>query len=65
MHLTKDYLLSLRQNAVAQQQHHANMVQQAKGTIDLIDHLVDQLDLPEQESNNAPNPDCNNQLPSG
>jgi hypothetical protein len=41
------------------------MVQQAKGTIDLIDHLVDQLGLPEQESNNAPNPDCNNQLPSG
>jgi len=60
MHLTKDYLLSLRQNAVAQQQHHANMVQQAKGTIDLIDHLVNQLDLPEQESTDASNTDFNN-----
>ncbi len=60
MQLTKEYLLNLRQNAVAQQQHYANLVQQAKGTIDLIDHLVTQLDAPEQESTNAPNSDSNN-----
>jgi hypothetical protein len=52
MQLTKEYLLSLRQNAVAQQQHYVNLLQQAKGTIDLIDYLVNQLDLPEQESKN-------------
>jgi hypothetical protein len=42
--LTKEYLLNLRQNAVAQQQ--------AQGTIDLIDHLVNKLVEAEQESAN-------------
>ncbi len=50
--LTKEYLLNLRQNAVAQQQHHANLVQQAQGTIDLIDHLVNKIVEAEQESAN-------------
>jgi hypothetical protein len=52
MQLTKEHLLELKQDAVVKQQHHANMFQQAKGAIDLIDHLINQLDMPEQESVN-------------
>lgn len=49
MELTKEFLLDFRQNAVNQQQHYLQMVQQAKGAIDTIDYLISQLEAPEQE----------------
>jgi hypothetical protein len=55
MELTKEFLLDFRQNAVNQQQHYLQMVQQAKGAIDTIDYLIAQLERPETESQNAIN----------
>ena len=55
MELTKEFLLDFRQNAVNQQQHYLQMVQQAKGAIDTIDFLISQLDAPEQEKQDAIN----------
>jgi hypothetical protein len=52
MGLTKESLLELRQNAVAKRQELLNMIQQANGAIDMLDHLLQQLEQPELEQQN-------------
>ena len=52
--LSKEYLLELRQNAMAKRQHCLDMVQQANGAIDMVNYLLEQLEKPEAENvNNA------------
>lgn len=52
MELTKESLLEIKQNAVVKRQELLNMIQQANGAIDMIDHLLKQLDHPEPEPQN-------------
>jgi hypothetical protein len=49
MSLTKERLLETRQQAVAKRQQLFEMIQQANGAIDMIDHLLQQLDQTELE----------------
>lgn len=65
MVLTKEFLLNLKQNAVAQQQQHLQLVQQAKGAIDIIDYLLSQLDAAQMGNEDAPNSDSNDEFSGG
>ncbi len=49
MALTKEDLLEVRQNAVAKRQELLNMIQQANGAIDMIDHLLKKMEEPEPQ----------------
>ena len=53
MELTKEALLEVRENAVAKRQELFNMIQQANGAIDMIDHLLQKLEQPEPEQDNG------------
>lgn len=48
MEVTKEYLLNLRERAVAKRQEYVNMVQQADGAIAMIDHILGE--MPKSES---------------
>jgi hypothetical protein len=52
MELTKEYLLELRQNALAKRQHCLDMVQQANGAVDMVNYLLEQLEKLETENGN-------------
>ena len=49
MALTKEDLLEIRQDAVAKRQQLLEMLQQAKGAIDMIDLLIQKMEEPELE----------------
>jgi hypothetical protein len=49
MELTKEYLVDLREKAVAKRQEYLNMIHQADGAIGVLDMLIGQLDKPETE----------------
>lgn len=49
MALTKEDLLEVRQNALAKRQELLNMIQQANGAIDMIDHLLQKMEEPEPQ----------------
>ena len=49
MALTKEDLLEIKQNAVNKRQELLNMIQQANGAIDMIDHLLQKMEQAESE----------------
>lgn len=49
MTLTKEFLLEVRQDALAKRQQLFEMLQQANGAVDMIDLLLQKLDQPEPE----------------
>lgn len=53
MELTKEYLVDLREKAVAKRQEYLNMVYQANGAIDMLNLLIEQLDKPEKQDGDA------------
>ena len=53
MELTKEYLVDLREKAVAKRQEYLNMVYQANGAIDMLNLLIGQLDKPENQDGDA------------
>ena len=44
MELSKEYLLEVKQQALAKRQHLIEMLQQANGAIDMIDYLLQKLE---------------------
>jgi hypothetical protein len=52
MELTKEYLVDLREKAVAKRQEYLNMIHQADGAIGVLDMLIAQISK-ESESTNA------------
>jgi hypothetical protein len=46
MELTKEYLVDLREKAVAKRQEYINMIHQADGAIGVIDLMLSQLQGP-------------------
>lgn len=48
--LTKDYLLNLRNQALAERQKYLDMIQQANGAIAMVDVLLTELDRTEPEN---------------
>jgi hypothetical protein len=52
MELTKEYLVDLRDKAVAKRQEYVNMIHQADGAIGVLDMLIAQISK-ESESTNA------------
>ena len=44
MELSKEYLLEVKQQALAKRQHLIEMFQQANGAIDMIDYLLQKLE---------------------
>ncbi len=50
MNISKETLLEVRQQAVNKRQQLYEMLQQANGAIDMIDHLLQKLEQPEQEN---------------
>jgi hypothetical protein len=56
--LDKEYLLDLRNQALAERQKYLDMIQQANGAIAMVDVLlteIDRQDTPEVENVNADN----------
>lgn len=49
MELTKEYLVGLRDQALAKRQEYLDMVHQANGAIDMLSLLIEQLDKPKAE----------------
>jgi len=49
MELDKDYLLNLRNQALAERQKYLDLVQQANGAIAMVDVLLTELDRKEPE----------------
>jgi hypothetical protein len=47
--LDKEYLLSLRNQALAERQKYLDMVQQANGALAMVDVLLAEIDRPETE----------------
>jgi hypothetical protein len=43
MEITKEYLLNLRERAVAKRQEYVSMVQQADGAIAMVDHILGEM----------------------
>jgi len=50
MELDKEYLLNLKNQAIAERQKYMDMVQQANGAIAMVDVLLTELDRKEPES---------------
>ena len=50
MELDKEYLLNLKNQAIAERQRHMDLVQQANGAIAMVDVLLTELDRKEPES---------------
>ena len=50
MELDKEYLLNLKNQAIAERQRYMDMVQQANGAIAMVDVLLTELDRKEPES---------------
>ena len=50
MELDKEYLLNLRNQAIAERQRYMDMVQQANGAIAMVDVLLTELDRKEPEN---------------
>ena len=50
MELDKEYLLNLKNQAVAERQRYMDLVQQANGAIAMVDVLLTELDRKEPES---------------
>jgi hypothetical protein len=46
MELTKEYLVDLREKAVAKRQEYLNMIHQADGAIGVLDLMLSQLQTP-------------------
>ena len=53
MELTKEYLLSLRETALAKRQEYLNMVQQADGAIGMLDMLIAEVSKQGESDGNA------------
>jgi hypothetical protein len=53
--LDKEYLLDLRNQALAERQKYLDMIQQANGAIAMVDVLLTEIDREEPESTNADN----------
>lgn len=53
MGLTKEYLVNLKDQAVAKRHEYVNMVHQADGAIDMLNMLINQLDKPEEQDGDA------------
>jgi hypothetical protein len=49
MELSKEYLVNLRDQAMAKRQEYLNMVHQANGAVDMLNLLIEQLDKQETE----------------
>jgi hypothetical protein len=58
MELTRDYLVNLRDHAMAKRQEYLNMVHQANGAIDMLSMLIDRISQP-GETPHAPDTDSN------
>jgi hypothetical protein len=65
MALSKQHLMHLREQAVAKRQAYVDMVHQADGAIGVLDLLLSQLDQPNPESPDAPDPNRHDQLSDG
>lgn len=65
MLLDRQTLMHLRQQAVAKRQAYVDMVHQADGAIGVLDLLLSQLDQPNPESPDAPDPNRHDQLSDG
>ena len=50
MELDKEYLLNLKNQAIAERQKYMDLVQQANGAIAMVDVLLTELDRKEPES---------------
>jgi len=50
MELDKEYLLNLKNQAIAERQKYMDLVQQANGAIAMVDVLLTELDLKEPEN---------------
>jgi hypothetical protein len=53
--LDKEYLLDLRNQALAERQKYLDMIQQANGAIAMVDVLLTEIDREEPENTNADN----------
>ena len=49
MELGKEYLMDLREKAVAKRQEYLNMIHQADGAIGVIDLMLSQIQTPEAQ----------------
>lgn len=53
MELTKEYLMEMREKAVAKRQDYLNMVQQADGAIGILDMLIAEVSKEGESDGNA------------
>lgn len=60
MGLTKEYLVDLRDKAMAKRQEYVNMIHQANGAIDMLDMLIAQVSNSDTENQDAPNSNSHN-----
>lgn len=58
MELTKEYLLTIRGDALENRQKYADMLQQANGAIAMVDFLLQQLDAPKSAEPEKENGDA-------
>jgi hypothetical protein len=59
MELTKEQLMSLREQALVKRQGLLDMVHQADGALGVLNLLLEQLSRPQMEKTDAPNSDSN------
>jgi hypothetical protein len=53
MELTKEYLVDLREKALAKRQEYLNMIHQADGAIGVLDMLIAEVSKPENQDGHA------------
>jgi hypothetical protein len=53
MELTKEYLVDLRDKALAKRQEYVNMIHQADGAISVLDMLIDEVSKQGESDGNA------------
>lgn len=53
MELTKEYLVEMREKAVAKRQEYLNMIHQADGAIGILDMLIAEVSKPENQDGDA------------